>query len=232
MPFGSKPCLYCPTAKRARGFPTPNMTDTFADAENQAHRLFPTQALFKDQEVQVQRREEGRGRKASPAGGRLTVLGSQHGAHRGKEFVQRGVHRRGEIRRVVVSQGHQQAVAQELRRQGQSVQKSRHSVALPGTAVFPALGTRTPSPPYRSQILPGSPRTHLEVDGIHTQLVGVQVAQSRQSTGQVIEVVCGIGQRISDLLAVSLDLGGAVAYIKVREVGLGGGEASEHPVRK
>lgn len=89
------------------------------------------------------------------------------------------------------------------------------------------------------QALPPGPRcflpdlrTHLEVDGIHTQLVGVQVAQSGQGTGQVIEVACSIGQRISDLLAMSLDLSGAVAHIKVREVGLGGGEASEHPVRK
>ncbi|VDM93679.1 unnamed protein product [Litomosoides sigmodontis] len=92
------------------------------------------------------------------------------------------MHRGGEIGRVVASQGHQQAVAQEL-----------------------------------------------EVDGIHTQLVGMQVAQSRQGTGQVIEVACSIGQSIGDLLAVTLDLGRAVAYIKVREVGLGGGEASKHP---
>lgn len=95
------------------------------------------------------------------------------------------MHRGGEIGRVVASQGHQQAVAQEL-----------------------------------------------EVDGIHTQLVGMQVAQSRQGTGQVIEVACSTGQRIGDLLAVTLDLGRAVAYIKVREVGLGGGEALKQPVKK
>jgi hypothetical protein len=60
----------------------------------------------------------------------------------------------------------------------------------------------------------------------------MQVAQSRQGTGQVIEVACSIGQSIGDLLAVTLDLGRAVAYIKVREVGLGGGEASKHPGRR
>lgn len=71
--------------------------------------------------------------------------------------------------------------------------------------------------------------THLEVDWIHTQLVGVQVTQSRQGSRQVFQVGCSCGQRISDLLAMSLDLGGAVAHIKVGEVGLGGGEATEHP---
>ena len=91
----------------------------------------------------MQGREEGHGQKASPAEGSLTVLGGQHGAHRGKEFVQRGMHRGGEIGRVVASQGHQQAVAQELRRQ------SGHpdaSAPLPGTTMFTALGTRTPKP--------------------------------------------------------------------------------------
>jgi len=62
--------------------------------------------------------------------------------------------------------------------------------------------------------------------------VGMQVAQSGQGTRQVFDVVCSFGQGISNLLAVSLDLGRAGAYINVREVGLGGGEGSEHPVRR
>lgn len=77
---------------------------------------------------------------------------------------------------------------------------------------------------------PFNPSPYLEVDRVHAQLVGVQVAQSRQGTGQVIQVSnCG-GQGIGDFLAVGLDLGRAVADIKVREVGLGGGVYHEHPV--
>lgn len=60
----------------------------------------------------------------------------------------------------------------------------------------------------------------------------MQVTQSRQGTGQVIDMVYSISQHIHYLLAVSLDLGGALAYIKVREVGLGGGEALKQPVKK
>lgn len=144
---------------------------------------FPFLFLLPCQGWSLGMREEGPGQKASPAGGGLTVLGGQHSAHRGKEFVQRGVHGGCEISRVVASQGHQQAVAQEL-----------------------------------------------EVDRIHTQFVGMQVAQSGQGTRQVFDVVCSFGQGISNLLAVSLDLGRAGAYINVREVGLGGGEGSEHPL--
>lgn len=72
----------------------------------------------------------------------------------------------------------------------------------------------------------------LEVDGVHAQLVGVQVAEGGQGTGQVVQVGHGGGQRISHLLAVGLDLGGAGAQVEVREVGLGGGEGLEGPVQR
>lgn len=93
--------------------------------------------------------------------------------------------------------------------------------------MLPPTSYQPPLPPL---LPPFSPSPYLEVDWVHTQLVGVQVTQSRQGTGQVIQVSnCG-GQGISDFLAVGLDLGRAVAHIKVREVGLGGGVYNEHPV--
>lgn len=71
--------------------------------------------------------------------------------------------------------------------------------------------------------------THLEVDGVHTQLVCVQVAERGQHAGQVVQAAHGLGQRICHLLAMGLDLGRAGAQVEVGEVGLGGGEGCEGP---
>lgn len=71
---------------------------------------------------------------------------------------------------------------------------------------------------------------HLEVDGIHPQLVGVQVAQLGQGAGQIVDVFNSLRQRLGYFLAMSLDLGGAVAQVEVGEVCLGGGERVESPV--
>lgn len=57
----------------------------------------------------------------------------------------------------------------------------------------------------------------------------VQVPQSVQGVRQVVQVVHGQGQRVSHLLAVGFDLGGARAQVQVEEVGLGGGEGQEGP---
>lgn len=138
-----------------------------------------------------------------------------------------------EIIGVVGGQGHQQAVAQELRRAGVRVggcQGPWGGEAPPGLHLW---GPTACSAPLARPLHPPtpswpSPRAHLEVDRVHTQLVGVQVAQSRQGAGQVIQVAHSFGQRISHLLAMGLDLVGAVAQVEVGEVGLGGGEAQEH----
>lgn len=73
------------------------------------------------------------------------------------------------------------------------------------------------------------PRAHLEVDGVHSQLVRVQVAQSRQGAWQVVQVVHGQSQCVGDLLAVGFHLCGAGAQVQLEEVSLGGGEGQEGP---
>lgn len=85
------------------------------------------------------------------------------------------------------------------------------------------------SPSWREGPAPTT-LAHLEVGRVHLQLVRVQVAQSRQGTGQVVQVVHGQGQRVSHLLAVGFDLGGAGAQVQVGEVCLGGGEGQEGPL--
>lgn len=57
----------------------------------------------------------------------------------------------------------------------------------------------------------------------------VQLTQSRQGAGQVVQVVHGEGQRVGHFLAVRSDLGGAGAQVQVEEVGLGGREGQEGP---
>ena len=67
----------------------------------------------------------------------------------------------------------------------------------------------------------------LEVDGVHMQLLGIQVAQSWQGAMQVLQV----GHDVITLFAIALDLGGAVGQVEVGEVGLGDREAQEHPLQ-
>lgn len=54
------------------------------------------------------------------------------------------------------------------------------------------------------------PDAHFEVDGVHTELLGVEVAQLGEGTSDVINVVGSLNQRIRHLLAVPLDLSGAM----------------------
>lgn len=73
------------------------------------------------------------------------------------------------------------------------------------------------------------PDAHFEVDGVHAELLGVEVAELGESTRDVIDVVDGLNQCTHDLLAVRLDLSGAVVQVEVGEVGLGWRVGGEHP---
>lgn len=73
------------------------------------------------------------------------------------------------------------------------------------------------------------PDAHFEVDRVHTELLGVEVAELGESTRDVIDVVDSLNQCTHDLLAVRLDLSGAVVQVEVGEVGLGWRVGGEHP---
>lgn len=62
----------------------------------------------------------------------------------------------------------------------------------------------------------------LEVDGVHAQVVGVQVGQVAQGGAQVVHVLEGVLQGLEHLLAVVAHVAGPVAQVEVREVRLGG----------
>lgn len=69
----------------------------------------------------------------------------------------------------------------------------------------------------------------LEVDGVDTQVVGVQVAELRQGLAEVAQVTDSFAQGVQHFGAVATDLVGARRQVKVGEVGLGLGENSEQP---
>lgn len=55
------------------------------------------------------------------------------------------------------------------------------------------------------------PHTHFEVDRVHTQFLGVEVAELGEGTSKVIDVVGSFDQCSRHLLAVTLDLSGALS---------------------
>lgn len=61
----------------------------------------------------------------------------------------------------------------------------------------------------RSQAGHPFPDAHFEVDGVHAELLGMEVAQLGEGTSDVIDVVGSIYQRSCHLLAMRLDLSGA-----------------------
>lgn len=73
------------------------------------------------------------------------------------------------------------------------------------------------------------PGAHFEVDGVHAELLGVEVAELGEGTRDVIDVVGSLDQGSCHLLAVPLDLSGAMLQVEVGEVGLGLGVGGEHP---
>lgn len=56
-----------------------------------------------------------------------------------------------------------------------------------------------------------SPDTHFEVDRVHTEFLGVEVAELGEGTSEVIDVVDSFHQGARHLLAVPLDLGRALS---------------------
>jgi len=74
------------------------------------------------------------------------------------------------------------------------------------------------------------PDAHFEVDGVHAELLGVEVAELGEGACDVVDVVGSLDQRTCHLLAVRLDLSGAVVQVEVGEVGLGLRVGAEHPV--
>lgn len=85
-------------------------------------------------------------------------------------------------------------------------------------------GGRPPSPRFCRE-----KATHLKVDGIHAEFLGVQVAELGKGSRHIVQVVDGFGHRVDHFLAVSLEIAGAGAQVEVVEVGLGGWVSGEHP---
>ena len=87
----------------------------------------------------------------------------------------------------------------------------------------------TASPPLSYPARPRGPRAHLEVDRVHSQNVGVQLAQLGQGAGDVVNVPDRVAHGRHDLGAVRAQMRRAAVQVEVWEVGLGLGVAGEEP---
>lgn len=74
------------------------------------------------------------------------------------------------------------------------------------------------------------PGPHLKVSGFHAELVPMQIAESRQRTRQVVQVVGGESQCICHFLGMGFNLARAWPQVQVWEVGFGGRESRKGPV--
>lgn len=86
-----------------------------------------------------------------------------------------------------------------------------------------------PALPFPPDLPARFSQTHLEVDRVHTQDVGVQLAQLGQSAREVVDVFNRLAHSSQDLGAMGLQLLGPVVQVEVREVGLRLGVAAEEP---
>ena len=87
----------------------------------------------------------------------------------------------------------------------------------------------TVAPPLSYPARPRGPRAHLEVDRVHSQNVGVQLAQLGQGAGDVVNVPDRVAHGRHDLGAVRAQMRRAAVQVEVWEVGLGLGVAGEEP---
>lgn len=94
---------------------------------------------------------------------------------------------------------------------------------------------KTPSPTLTPAFLlclpPADLPSHLEVDRVHTQDIGMQLAQLGHSTREVVDVLNRIAHSTEDLGAMGTQLLRPLVQVEVREVGLCLGVAAEEPWR-
>ena len=87
----------------------------------------------------------------------------------------------------------------------------------------------TVAPPLSYPARPRGPRAHLEVDRVHSQNVGVQLAQLGQGAGDVVNVPDRVTHGRHHLGAVRAQMRRAAVQVEVWKVGLGLGVAGEEP---
>ena len=177
------------------------------------------------------------------------VLLRQDAGHDRQELVPGGVRVGREVGGEVRGQRDQQAMGQELGREGErSALAARTKLRLRDLAPpsgTPAQGAAPPPRPRpapkprppRPPPAPGAPaqnprrgpRTHLEVDRVHAQHVGVQLAQLGQRARHVVNALDRVAHGGHHPGAVRAQLRGARVQVEVREVGLGLRVAGEEP---
>ena len=173
--------------------------------------------------VRLLRTSGGPFRPVGPAAASAVLL-RQDAGHDGQELVPGGVRVGREVGGEVRGQRDQQAVGQELGREGErSVLSARTKLRL--WDLLPPPGLRDPSP----ENAPPGPRAHLEVDRVHAQHVGVQLAQLGQRARHVVDALDRVAHGGHHLGAVRAQLRGARVQVEVREVGLGLRVAGEEP---